>query len=181
MSHRSVCLRLAALSLSGLALAACDPDCSAPGRIDGDWLMAARSADDSWRVSGFTSDDDVEEQIAQAELLAQVIANGEREWTIKYVPGNDAYNLTIGGQRYVATATPSKDNCNDLALSVDGTWEGAQGSVHDFVLRADLVWSGDRLAGPFTYEDAWTWGERSGEIRMPGGELIGAPGEPDEG
>ncbi len=163
------------------SLAGCDPDCVSPSRIDGEWTVQARSTDDAWRVSGFNSDEDIAERTAQGELLSQVLANGERQWTLKYVPGNDAYNLTIDGQRFVATAKPASDNCNQLALRVEGSWEGDEGSEHDFALDGALLWTGDDFAGTFSYSDAWTWDERSGEVRLPAGELLGSAGAPDAG
>lgn len=167
----------AALALGALALTGCDPDCSSPSRIDGEWSVLAQSTDDAWRISGFGSDEDAAERAAQAQLLSQLMVNGERQWTLKYVPGSDTYNLSIDGQRFEAEAEPAPDHCNQLALQVEGSWEGEAGSAHEFTLKGDLLWTGDRLAGTFSYADAWTWEGRTGEVRLPAGELSAARGE----
>ena len=111
--------------------------------------------------------------VGQAALLAQLPLNGQRSWALKYVPGDDSYTLSIDDQRVVAKATPSDDNCNQLALTAEGNFEGDEGSLHAFSLEADLLWTGDGLSGSFSYADAWTWDGRSGEVRLPDGEHEG--------
>ena len=173
MPHRA--LRPALLACAALAAtltAGCDPDCSSPGRIDGGYDTLARSTKDTWQVSGFSADGGVDEQLAQAALLAQLPLNGQRSWALKYVPGDDSYTLSIDDQRVVAKATPSDDNCNQLALTAEGNFEGDEGSLHAFSLEADLLWTGDGLSGSFSYADAWTWDGRRGEVRLPDGELV---------
>jgi hypothetical protein len=168
-------LRSALLPCAALAAvftAGCDPDCSSPGRVDGSYDTVARSTKDTWQISGFSTDGDVDEQLAQAELLSQLPLNGQRAWALKYVPGDDSYTLSIDEQRVIAKATPSDDNCNQLALRADGSFEGEAGSLHEFSLEADLLWTGDGLSGTFSYADAWTWDGRSGEVRLPDGELL---------
>lgn len=162
---------LVAVALWGALAGGCDPDCSSPARIDGSYDALARSRTDRWQVSGFDPDSGVEEQLAQAELLSQVPLNGPRALTLKYVPGDQSYTLTLDGQRFVAQATPGKDNCNELALDLSGTFEGEAGSVHTFTVEGALLWTGDGLSGSYAYADTFVWGDRSGAVQLPDGEL----------
>lgn len=171
LSPRAGRSSLCGLAVCGALAAGCDPDCSSPGRIDGDYDVVARTRSDSWQVSGFDAEASVDEQLAQGALLRQVPLNGARAWSLKYVPGDDSYTLSIDEQRFVATAAAGDDNCNALTLRASGSFEGDEGSVHDFSLEGALLWTGDGLSGTYAYADAWTWDGRSGEVRIPDGEL----------
>jgi hypothetical protein len=161
---------------------ACDPDCTSPTRVDGEWTMFAHATSDTWNVTGFSVDDPDpvvagEENLAQAALLEQVLVNGERSWTFKYVPGSDSYTVTIADQAYEATLSPLADNCNNLLMEMGGSWTGESGSNHSFALTADLLWTGDGLSGTYAYSDEFAYDGHTGQVSIPEGEILGSAGD----
>ncbi len=161
------------LPASLLFTAGCDADCGNPARLDGTYTVTANTINDDWSVSGFTEDEGDEE----VQHLYGVFANGSSTWQLKHIPADDGFRVTIDGQQFAASYTPTDANCNRFELALSGAWTNPNnGATHQFSWVGDLVWTGDALGGDFTYEDEWGLDGRTGSVAIPSGEVKGTLG-----
>ena len=160
---------LLGLVVAPLALG-CDPDCNNPSRLDGRWAVTENAGDEEALVTGFQED----EPQARNELLASIFANGESAWELTYVPNRSSFTLRVNDQPYEASYTEGDGSCNAFSLDFSGIYTSTIGGQHDFTWTGELVWSGDELNGVYSYEDSWTWEERSGTVSIPDGQLRAA-------
>jgi hypothetical protein len=156
------------IALAGLLAMGCNPDCDDPGRVNGAYTVFSNAASEDWAATGLPP-----EPPDQAALLGGILANGEGEWALQYTPNAAAYAVEIEGQRFLAEVAEAEEGCNLLVLEMSGVWTSEVGSVHTFTWSGELLWSGERLDGTTTYADTWTWGDLSGTIDIPDGQLRG--------
>jgi hypothetical protein len=162
---RALALLLPTASLLAIG---CDADCGNPARLDGRYQVESNTVNDDWSVTGF----DEGERDAEVAHLHGVFANGPATWNLKHVPADDGFRVTIDGQQYTATYTPSDANCNSFELSMSGAWSNPEdGATHQFTWVGDLVWTGDELGGTFEYRDEWGFDGRTGTVEIPSGEM----------
>ena len=166
----------------------CGSDCDDTTRLDGDWQVSCRVADDSWQVSGFdtTSADDTiaaEAAIDQADLLAQLPVNGTSVWSIARSGSSDSYTLRVDGQEYEARMVPKKGACNAFDVDFSGAWQGDEGSVHNFTFDGQLTFLGDEITGAWKYSDNFSWDDReaTGTVAIPSGVFSGTRDGADSG
>lgn len=169
-----------------LVTTGCGSDCDDGTRLDGEWSVSARVVSDTWQITGFdTENADSEtatgERLEQAELLNQLPVNGTRTWTLNRNGESDEYTLRIDGQEYTARLIPESTSCNLFDASFAGSWDGPDGSVHNFKFAGQLTFLGDAITGEWKYSDGFLWEERgrSGKIAIPAGVFDGARGTAD--
>jgi len=97
---RALALLLPTASLLAIG---CDADCGNPARLDGRYQVESNTINDDWSVTGF----DESESDAEVAHLHGVFANGPATWNLKHVPADGGFRVTIDGQQYTATYTPS--------------------------------------------------------------------------
>ena len=167
-------IRTCRLPLLGSALllsvfaGGCNPDCQDPGRINGEYAVFSNATSEAWTSTSTLTD--LEDQSA---LLGGLFANGDSAWTLQYVPSSSSYAVIIDDQRFVGEPTSSEGSCNLVQLDLGGVYTSAVGSVHTFTWSGELLWSGERLDGTFSYADTWTWEDDSGAVDIPDGQLQG--------
>ena len=159
---------------AALALAGCNNECDDPTRIEGQWAMFGNATSTDWQVTGFTEAE--REAGDEAKLLNNVFANGWSTWDIRYTPGRDSYAIDIDGQTFEAKHSASEQSCNRIDLELAGIFVSDGGSIHDFAMEVEVVWTGDEMAGSWAYADTWTLDGRNGAINIPAGELHGSTG-----
>jgi hypothetical protein len=150
--------------LLALTLIGCDPDCGDTSRMDGDYAVWSHSA---------VPDDLITGSNIESYPFRQVFVNGWSEWTLKYIPSKQSFQLLIDGQAYEASYEPDPNNCNNFSLVFQGTYSTEADTAHSFLWKGDMSYMGVHLAGTFTYEDNWTdlTTGIQGNMRIPAGEL----------
>ncbi|MFT5680678.1 MAG: hypothetical protein ACI8RZ_001584 [Myxococcota bacterium] len=150
--------------LLALTLMGCDPDCGDTSRMDGDYVVWSHSAVTDDLVTGTNTAD---------YPFRQIFVNGWSEWTIKYIPSKQSFQLSVDGQAYEGTYEPDPNNCNNFSLVFQGTYSTEADTAHSFLWQGDLSYLGVHIAGTFTYKDNWTdlaTGVQ-GSLEIPAGEL----------
>ena len=146
----------------------CDPECDDTARINGDYIVNSHSSVTSNQVTG---------ENLENYPYDDIFVNGWSNWTLEFVPGRQAFQVTLDDQAFEAAYTQDPDNCNAFGLEMSGTYITDEGTTHDFSWSGDLVYLGVKLRGTFTYTDAWS-DPASGEvgsISIPAGELLANP------
>lgn len=185
--HHWTC-RIWFVSSVSAVLAGCGSDCDDATRLDGDWSVTTSVVGDDWQITGFNTNNAdptvaTSESLAEGALLAQVLTNGERTWTLQRDGASDDYRLRIEGQEFQARLVPQQGSCNAFDFDFEGTWNGAEGSAHLFALEGQLTFLGDEMTGEWKYSDSFTWDaeDRNGTIAIPAGVLSATRGATDSG
>lgn len=164
-------MRSLSLLASALLLPACDADCADGTRVNGTYRVESNVSDDDWVVTGWEDGPMTDE----SDHLMGLFVNGSATWDLRQLSASDALRVTIDGQAFEAALSTAEDNCNRLELEMEGSWANPQnGSTHQFLWIADLLWTGDALSGSWSYEDQWTLEDRTGSVSLPSGELQGS-------
>ena len=147
-----------------LSLIGCDADCGDTSRMDGDYVVWSHSAVTEDLVVGSDQED---------YPFREIFVNGWSEWSLKYIPSKQAFQLLVDGQAYEASYAPDVSNCNNFGLVFQGTYSTDSDTAHSFLWQGDLAYLGVHLAGTFTYEDNWTdlSTGSTGSLKIPAGEL----------
>ena len=176
------------VSAVSAVLTGCGSDCDDATRLDGDWSVTTSVVGDDWQITGFNTNNAdptvaTSESLAEGALLAQVLTNGERTWTLQRDGASDDYRLRIEGQEFQARLVPQQGSCNAFDFDFEGTWNGAEGSAHLFSLEGQLTFLGDEMTGEWKYSDSFTWDaeDRNGTIAIPAGVLSATRGATDSG
>lgn len=156
------CVTYATAFVLVLAAQGCDSDCDNPARLDGHYAV--------W--SNVISHDP--EEMPEGYNVREIFYNGWSEWTLKYIPAQESYDLVLDGQNYTASYTANDDNCNHFGLDAKGTYATAGGSRHTFKWAGDLMYYGSHLGGTWTYTSTWENPDTgdSGEVSARG-EMTG--------
>jgi hypothetical protein len=114
--------------------------------------------------------------------------NGWTQWDMTWSPSTNKLAITASDAKEVmgdpgdaltttfawnGTLTPSEDNCNAFAMTVNGAWVTSQATTHNFNYKADLLWTGEGLSGTYTYSDSYVIGDNPN----PSGGITNATGE----
>lgn len=137
-------MRTLALFPLALALVACGDRCEDISRIDGAYAVlheAEPSAATGSGVAAYPWDD--------------VFVGGWSEWDLRYVPGNQTFDLDLDGQAFRAAYVADTQDCEAFTLSFEGTYVGEGGSLHDFAWVGALEVAGSHLQGTASWSDVW--------------------------
>lgn len=106
----------------------------------------------------------------------EMFYNGWSEWNLQYEAGSGKIQAIVNGQEFSAEYAEASDNCNRVTLSMKGTYNALFDYKYDDVADApdqgcidartsvesifewtgDLVYTGDQLAGTWTYAASWS-------------------------
>ena len=153
--------------LLAIGASGCDADCDDPSRLSNGYAVYSNFTTDRWELTGFDQEDE-DERLA---LLDALFVNGWSEWDLDYLPGQQAFDIFLDGQPYVATYSQDENTCNTFQLSFAGTFTSRENSVHDFKWNGDLSYFGTHLGGTFSYTDSWQTADRSGTMTVKDAEM----------
>jgi len=157
--------RLSFLFFAGtLALAqGCNADCDNPERLEGHYAVWSNTVQHN------------PSEIPEGYPVKDIFYNGWSEWTLSFVPGQEAFDLVLDGEPFTAAYTPADDNCNHFALTFRGTYTTSNGTLSDLQWKGDLMYYGSHIGGTWTYASTWENPDTldSGEIAATG-EMTGA-------
>ena len=150
--------------LLALTLIGCDPDCGDTSRMDGDYVVWSHVAVTDDLITGSNSED---------YPYRDIFVNGWSEWSLKYIPSKQSFQLSIDGQAFEGAYEPDPNNCNNFSLLFQGTYSTDADTAHSFLWQGDLSYLGVHIAGTFTYQDNWTdlGTGIQGSLDIPSGEL----------
>jgi hypothetical protein len=171
---------LCALALAPV-LTGCDSECVDAARLDGTYAMW-HSVQNMGDGGTATVSDDYPSY--------QMFINGWSKWKVKASTSAGTFNADItdvaefqgdyndGGattQAFAGTLTASEKNCNALTVVIEGEFDTSVGTTHAFTYEAEMLFTGEHLAGRFSYADSYTGTDDAGAAVS--GALTDAQGE----
>lgn len=169
------------ISLVALLASGCDSDCSDAARVNGTYAM--------WHhVQNVGADGTA--TVSEGYPSYQMFVNGWSKWKVKASTTSGALSTDITDvaeaqgdyndgapttQAFTGTLAVTETNCNAFNFHIEGEFDTTVDTTHAFVYDADLVFSGDHVAGTFAYTDSFTGTADDGSAVS--GKLENATGE----
>lgn len=149
-------------------------DCGPPSQIDGEYDVRANVVTET-----ATSADKA------AFALLDSPVNGRSSWKLSWDASSDsAVEVVINDQSYTAQAEWDSTVCGNFVMAFSGTFDGRDGSSHDFRTAGDFSVFGDQLEGGWSWSELWSNGSgKSGSFDAEGrvsGERVRTPESADD-
>lgn len=169
------------VSLVAILATGCDSDCADASRVNGTYAM--------WH-SVMNVGEGGEATVSENYPSYQMFINGWSKWKVKANTTSGSLNTDITDvadaqgdyneeapttQPFAGTLTVTETNCNAFNFALSGQFGTTSHTTHTFEYAADLVFSGEHVAGTFTYTDSFSGTAEDGSAVT--GMLENASGE----